>query len=41
MYRDKHSLTKFAHEYLKGADFQYPHGQRAPEEVIELIQRES
>lgn len=41
MYRDKHSLTKFAHEYLKGADFQYPHGQRAPDETIELIQRES
>ena len=27
-------------EYLKGADFTYPHGQRAPEDVIELIERE-
>jgi len=41
MYRDKHALTKFAHEYLKGQDFTYPHGQRAPEDVIELVQREA
>jgi NADH-quinone oxidoreductase subunit I len=40
MYRDKHALTKFAHEYLKERDFTYPHGQRAPQDVIELIQRE-
>jgi len=39
MYRDKHSLTKFAHEYLKEQDFTYPHGQRAPQDVIELIQQ--
>ena len=41
MDRDKHALTKFAHEYLKGQDFTYPHGQRAPEDVIELVQREA
>jgi len=40
MYRDKRSLTKFAHEHLKEHDFMYPHGQRAPQDVIELIQRE-
>ncbi len=40
MYRDKHALTKFAHDYLKDNDFMYPHGQRAPEETIELIERE-
>ncbi len=40
MYRDKHALTKFAHDYLKDSDFMYPHGQRAPEETIELIERE-
>lgn len=41
MYRDKHALTKFAHEHLKEHDFMYPHGQRAPQDVIELIQREA
>ena len=40
MYRDKHALTEFAHDYLKDSDFMYPHGQRAPDETIELIQRE-
>jgi len=40
MYRDKHALTEFAHEHLKERDFMYPHGQRAPQDVIELIQRE-
>ncbi|MCH7698344.1 MAG: NADH-quinone oxidoreductase subunit I [Chloroflexi bacterium] len=40
MYRDKHALTKFAHDYLKENDFMYPHGQRAPKETIELIERE-
>ena len=40
MYRDKHALTKFAHEFLKESDFMYPHGQRAPEETIKLIERE-
>ena len=40
MYRDKHALTKFAHDYLKDSDFMYPHGQRAPKETIELIERE-
>jgi formate hydrogenlyase subunit 6/NADH:ubiquinone oxidoreductase subunit I len=41
MYRDKHALTKFAHEHLKERDYMYPHGQRAPQDVIELIERES
>ncbi len=41
MYRDKQALTKFAHEHLKERDFMYPHGQRAPQDVIELIERES
>jgi formate hydrogenlyase subunit 6/NADH:ubiquinone oxidoreductase subunit I len=40
MYRDKHALTEFAHQHLKEHDFMYPNGQRAPEDVIELIQRE-
>ena len=40
VHRDQHALTKFAHEYLKEQDFTYPHGQRAPDEVIELIRRE-
>jgi NADH-quinone oxidoreductase subunit I len=40
MYRDKKALTEFAHDYLKGQDFTYPHGQRAPDDVIELIRRE-
>ena len=40
MYRDKHALTKFAHDYLKDNDFMYPHGQRAPDETIELIEHE-
>jgi NADH-quinone oxidoreductase subunit I len=40
MYRDKHALTEFAHDYLKGVDFKYPHGQRAPQDVIETIKQE-
>ena len=40
MYRDKDTLTKFAHDHLKENDFMYPSGQRAPEDVIELIKRE-
>ena len=40
MYRDKDALTKFAHNFLKESDFTYPHGQRAPDETIEIIQRE-
>ena len=41
MYRDKKALTKFAHDHLKERDYMYPHGQRAPQDVIELIERES
>ena len=41
MLRDKPALTKFAHEHLKERDYMYPHGQRAPQDVIELIERES
>ena len=41
MYRDKDALTKFAHDHLKERDYMYPHGQRAPQDVIELIERES
>jgi formate hydrogenlyase subunit 6/NADH:ubiquinone oxidoreductase subunit I len=40
MYRDRPALTKFAHEYLKEHDYTYPHGGRAPQETIELIERE-
>ena len=40
MYRDKKSLTTFAHNYLKTAEYEYPHGQRAPDETIRLIERE-
>jgi formate hydrogenlyase subunit 6/NADH:ubiquinone oxidoreductase subunit I len=40
MFRDKHALTGFAHDYLKDHDYMYPHGQRAPQDVIELIERE-
>ncbi len=36
LYRDKQALTRFAREYLKERDYIYPHGQRAPREVIEL-----
>ncbi len=41
LYRDKHALTKFAHEHLKEKDYMYPHGRRAPQDIIELIERES
>ena len=37
MYKDKHALTKLAHEHLRRNDFTYPHGQVAPNEIIELI----
>jgi len=38
LYRDKHALTRMAHGYLREHDFTYPHGERAPREVIELVQ---
>jgi formate hydrogenlyase subunit 6/NADH:ubiquinone oxidoreductase subunit I len=40
MYRDKGALKTFAHEYLKEHDYTYPHGARAPQETIDLIERE-
>jgi NADH-quinone oxidoreductase subunit I len=41
LYRDRTALTKFAKEYLKENDYMYPHGQRAPQDYIELIEREA
>ena len=41
MYKDKHALTKLAHEHLRRNDYLYPHGQRAPQEIIELIEVEA
>jgi formate hydrogenlyase subunit 6/NADH:ubiquinone oxidoreductase subunit I len=41
MYKDKHALTKLAHEHLRRNDYMYPHGQRAPQETIELIEVEA
>jgi NADH-quinone oxidoreductase subunit I len=41
MYRDKQALTTFAQDYLKQNDYTYPHGQSAPQELIQLIERES
>ncbi len=41
MYKDKHALTSLAHEHLGRNDYQYPHGQRAPRDVIELIEIEA
>jgi formate hydrogenlyase subunit 6/NADH:ubiquinone oxidoreductase subunit I len=40
MYRDKHALTKFAHNYLKENDFIYPIGIRAPEETVQQVKQE-
>jgi NADH-quinone oxidoreductase subunit I len=40
MYRDKHALTKFAHNYLKEANFVYPNGMQAPEETAQQILQE-
>jgi NADH-quinone oxidoreductase subunit I len=40
MYKDKHALTKLAHEHLARNDFTYPHGQQAPPDTIRLIQVE-
>jgi NADH-quinone oxidoreductase subunit I len=41
MFKDKHALTKLAHEYLRRNDYMYPHGQKAPPEVIEVIEAEA
>ncbi|MEX2245205.1 MAG: NADH-quinone oxidoreductase subunit I [Dehalococcoidia bacterium] len=38
MYKDKHELTRLAREHLRRNDYNYPHGQRAPQELIELIE---
>src|SRR3972149_5480229 len=35
MYKDKHALTVLAREHLRGDDFTYPHGERAPVWLIE------
>ncbi len=40
MFRDKHALTRFAHDYLREKDYMYPHGQRAPDELVQLIEAE-
>ncbi len=40
MYRDKPALIKFARDYLKEHDYAYPHGQRAPDDYIQLVERE-
>lgn len=41
MYKDKHALTKLAREHLRRNDYVYPHGQKAPPEIIELIEVEA
>ncbi len=41
MYRDKHALTRFAHQHLRENGFVYPNGQPVPQDVIELIQQEA
>ena len=38
MYKDKHALTKLAHEHLSRNDYFYPHGQQAPNDLIQLIE---
>ena len=40
MYKNKTSLTKLAHEFLRRNGYEYPHGQRAPEGIIEMIEVE-
>ncbi|HXF51623.1 MAG TPA: 4Fe-4S binding protein [Dehalococcoidia bacterium] len=41
MHHDKYKLTRTAHEYLRTHDYRYPHGQRAPQQVIEFIEAEA
>ena len=41
MYKNKDSLTKLAREHLKRNDYMYPHGQQAPADYIQLIEREA
>ncbi len=38
MYKNKEGLTKLAWEHLRRNDYTYPHGQRAPQNIIELIE---
>ena len=37
MYKDKHALTGLAQTYLRENDFAYPHGQKAPDWLIERL----
>jgi NADH-quinone oxidoreductase subunit I len=37
MYKDRPALTKLAHQYLRQHDFNYPHGQKAPDRLIERL----
>jgi len=41
MYKNKHALTRLAHEHLRRNGFTYPHGQQAPADVIQLIELEA
>ena len=41
MYKDKHALTRLAHEHLRRNGYEYPHGQSAPEGIIEMIELEA
>ncbi len=41
MYKDKHDLTKLAHEFLRRNNYEYGHGQRAPDEIIALMEAEA
>jgi NADH-quinone oxidoreductase subunit I len=37
MYKDRPALTKLAHQYLRQNDFTYPHGQKAPDWLIDRL----
>jgi len=41
MYKNKHALTKLAHEHLRRNEYTYPHGQQAPRDLIQLIEVEA
>ncbi len=41
MYKDKYDLTRLAHDHLRGTDFAYPNGMKAPQSVIDFINAEA
>ena len=41
LYHDKYALTRLAHSHLRGNNYTYPNGMKAPKAVIDFIEAEA